>query len=88
MVATQAINLEIGVDFIDDKINRVDGLTQEEGEVMDALVTAWNKFIGLQRQHPSELDEFCDGIHRCQYLLSVRISRREHPEGWPTKQTK
>jgi len=63
---------------------RDDGLTDSEGEVMDALVTAWNKFVGLDRQHPRETEIFADGIHQCQNLLAVRIARREFPKGWPT----
>ena len=60
---------------------REDGLTESEGEVVDALVTAWNKFSGLERQHPDELRDFMDAIHRCQDLLAVRIARREYPKG-------
>lgn len=67
------------------EITRVDGLTSEEGEVMNALVTAWNTFLGLERQHPSELSDFANGIHQCQNLLAVRIARREYPDGWPKK---
>lgn len=63
---------------------RCDGLTDNEGEVMDALVIVWNKFVGLERQHPDELEMFSEGIHKCQNLLAVRIARREFPEGWPT----
>ncbi len=66
-------------------ITRTDGLTFEEGEVMDALITAWNKFIKIERQHSSELNDFAAGIHRCQDLLAARIARREYPEGWPIK---
>ena len=64
---------------------RYDGLTDSEGDVMDSLVTAWNKFVGLEKQHPSELSDFADGIHKCQNLLAVRIARREFPDGWPIK---
>lgn len=85
------INLEYGliilmIGGISMKDNlREDGLTYEEGKVMDALVAAWNTFVGLERQHPSELKDFNDGIHKCQDLLAVRIARREYPEGWPSK---
>lgn len=64
---------------------RADGLTHDEGVVMDALVRAVNAFARLERQHPSELDEFVDGIHRCQDQLAVRIVRRHYPDGWPVK---
>lgn len=66
---------------------RVDGLTESEGRVMDALVEAFNEFSKLERQHPDELRNFVDGIHRCQDVLAVRIARREYPQGWPVKLT-
>lgn len=68
-----------------DNIHRIDGLTDEEGEVMDNLLAAFNKFCALDRQHPDELRDFVDGIHKCQDLLAVRIVRRVYPEGWPIK---
>ncbi len=43
---------------------RKDGLTQQEGKVMDALVEAWNEYIKLEKQHPSDIDEFKNGIHK------------------------
>jgi hypothetical protein len=74
------VNIKIGCEIIRD-----DGLTAGEGEVMDALVAAWNRFSELTHQHPDELRDFADGIHRCQDLLAVRIARREYPKGWPIK---
>ena len=62
---------------------RKDGLTDLEGEVMDSLVNAWNKFIKLEKQHPCENDDFADGIHKCQHQLCIRILRRDYPEGYP-----
>lgn len=67
------------------EIHRIDGLTDDEGEVMDRLIAAFNKFCALDRQHPDELRDFVDGIHKCQDLLAVRIVRRHYPEGWPIK---
>lgn len=64
---------------------RADGLTFNEGEVMDALILAANAFAKLPPQHPSERREFAEGIHRCQGKLAVRIARREYPAGWPDK---
>ena len=63
-------------------ITRPDGLTNEEGEVMDALIYAWNQFSQLEIQHPSDTPDFADGIHKCQQSLALRIARREYPEGW------
>lgn len=63
---------------------RKDGLTTEEGFVMDHLIEAWNHFVSLKREHPSEINDFADGIHKCQYQLAMRILRRDYPEGYPT----
>lgn len=67
------------------EISRTDGLTDKEGQVMDALVKAFNAFCSLEQQHPDERRDFKDGIHRCQDLLAVRIARRKYPIGWPVK---
>jgi len=64
---------------------RKDGLTTREGIVMDHLVDAWNEFMNLERQHPDEVDDFRNGLHRCQYALTMRILRRDYPEGYPIK---
>lgn len=64
---------------------RNDGLTEDEGAAMDALVEAANRYGALPIQHPDEPRDFCDAVHRCQDLLAIRIARREYPEGWPIK---
>lgn len=64
---------------------RNDGLNEQEGKVMDSLVDAWNEFIKLDRQHPSELSDFANGIHICQHQLAMRILRRDYPIGYPIK---
>ena len=64
---------------------RNDGLTSDEGKVMDSLVEAYNAFVKLDRQHPNELQDFIDGIHECQSVLGLRILRRDYPKGWPIK---
>lgn len=65
---------------------RDDGLTDDEGAVMDALCDAAKAFGRLERQHPDEGRDFCDGIHRCQDTLALLIARRAFPKGWPTYQ--
>lgn len=64
---------------------RIDGLTEAEGKVLDALVEAVVAFGQLESQHPDETPDFVDGIHRCQYLLAMRVARRAFPEGWPVR---
>ena len=61
-----------------------DGLTDEEQAVMVNLKEAYEKFMQLSKEHPDELRDFVDGIHRCQDVMAVRVCRREFPEGWPT----
>lgn len=68
-----------------ERIARDDGLTNPEGIVGDALIEAVNAFAGLPRQHPDEMRDFVDGIHRCQDALALRIVRRHYPKGWPVK---
>jgi len=70
------------------KIKRKDGLTDEEGKIMDLLIEAWDRYIKLPEQHPTEIDEFGQGIHICQNLLAIRIARRCYPKGWPIKTNK
>jgi hypothetical protein len=59
-----------------------DGLTHNEGAVMDALVSAAEAYRELPVEHPAEPQEFVAAIHRAQDLLAVRIARREYPSGW------
>jgi len=68
-----------------DEIKRLDGLTNAEGEVMDNLIAAWKAYAKLPCQHPDELRDFADPIHRLQDLLTIRIARREYPNGWSIK---
>jgi hypothetical protein len=63
---------------------RKDGLTDQEGKVMGSLVIAWNEYVKLERTHPSELNDFADGIHKCQHQLAMKVLRRDYPEGYPT----
>ncbi|MCJ7747849.1 MAG: hypothetical protein MUP27_08900 [Desulfobacterales bacterium] len=59
------------------------GLTQDEREVMDRLMDAYRLFHRLTKEHPDELRDFVDGLHRCQDVLAVRVCRRIYPKGWP-----
>ena len=55
-------------------------MTFKEKEILNHLIKAWNIFNKLDRQHPDELRDFCDGIHRCQYLIGMRIARKIEPK--------
>ena len=61
---------------------RKDGLIQQEGKIMDFLVASWNKFVKLDKQHPDDKRDFCDGIHKCQHILMSRVLRRNYPKGY------
>ena len=63
---------------------RDDGLNDEEGDVMDALIDAVSAWDALPRQHPDEDAEFYSALHRLQDLLATRVCRRDYPEGWLT----
>jgi len=64
---------------------RKDGLTEQEGKVADALVTAWNEFVKLEVTHTSDRPDFVNGIHQCQQILGMRVLQRDYPEGYPIK---
>ena len=68
-----------------DEIIDKEPYTKIEKEVADNLVKAWNSFCKLERQHPDEIRYFCDGIHKCQSVLGMRILRRDYPNIYPIK---
>lgn len=57
-----------------------------EQEILDNLVNAWNAFVKLPATHPMDLGDFCDGIHKCQYVLMAREARRSRPDIYPIKE--
>lgn len=76
----------IAADYLDhtDGLD-LSGLDADERTVMAHLCDAATAFAALDRQHPDELRDFVDGIHRCQDQLAVRVCRRMYPIGWPCK---
>ncbi|MEN6349325.1 MAG: hypothetical protein ABFD08_08030 [Syntrophomonas sp.] len=66
-------------------INTDTGLTPEEQVIMNHLVEAWVVFTKLSHQHPDEVRDFTDAIHRLQDLLAFRVCQRCFPVGWPSK---
>ena len=69
-----------------DPAKNKNGLYPEEQTVMDSIMAAYEAFLKLESEHPDELREFVDGIHRCQDVLGMRVLRRSVPTGWPTYQ--
>ncbi len=56
------------------------GLLECEQSIMDDLVSAWDKFLDLEKQHPADVGEFCDSIYRLQGILAMRVLRRAYPD--------
>lgn len=70
------------------KQERKDGLTEEEGYIMDILTEANNKFLELKMTHPDARNLFIEGLSKCQTLLMHRVLQRDYPEGYPTYDVK
>jgi len=64
------------------ELNTECGLLPPEQAVMDDIVGAWNKFIKLEKQHPDDINEFANAIHRIQGMLAIRSLRRQCPNYW------
>ena len=54
--------------------------TKQEEEVMSLLLETHNKFIALDRTHPSEMLEWIVSFHALQGIMMNRIVRRDYPE--------
>jgi hypothetical protein len=44
--------------------SKVSGLTPQEQECMDHLMAAYRGFLELEQQHPNDLEDFVDALHR------------------------
>jgi hypothetical protein len=64
------------------------GLMPEEQTIMDSLFAAYQSFCALDQQHPDDIRDVTDAIHRIQDILALRIVRRHYPIGWPIKRPK
>ncbi len=58
--------------------------TKQEEKIMNLLVKAHNEFLEIKQTHPSDINEWVDGIHRCQNILILRIMRRDYPKDFKT----
>lgn len=59
---------------------------EQEEKVLSLLVDCFNEFTKLPTQHPNESQDFCDGIHKCQYVLAMRFAREARPDIFPIKE--
>jgi len=58
---------------------------KKEEEIMIKLGDLFVEFSKLDKQHPNESSDFQDGIHKCQYVLGMRIARYYQPSLIPIK---
>ena len=63
-------------------------MDDQEKEIMELLVQAWNKFYVLKQTHPDHKRDFADGIHKCQDQIIHRVVQRDYPIEFPTYQEK
>ena len=63
-------------------------MTKLEKKILTHLAHAWSLFLKLDKQHPDEERDFVDGIHKCQYLIGMRIARKYEPKIFPIKKIK
>jgi hypothetical protein len=60
-------------------------ITPEEEHVSDLICDAFNAFRALPPQHPDELREVVDAVHRWQNVLGMRCARSCRPDIFPVK---
>lgn len=63
-------------------------ILEKECLVLEKLVEAWNLFTELETQHPDELNDFKEGVHKCQSVIGLRFSRHYRPDVFPIKDKK
>lgn len=50
-----------------------------ENEIMEHLVKAAKLFYSLEQTPSCHQKDFEDGIHKCQYVLGMRVLQRDYP---------
>ncbi len=55
-----------------------------EKEIMECLRRAFELIVKMDSTHPNHLEEFVQGIHKCQSVIIHRIIQRKYPEEFPT----
>lgn len=55
-------------------------ISDKEQKILDALAEAWNNFCELEEQHSMDRQYFVDGIHLCEYAVTMRWNRKNYPE--------
>ena len=52
---------------------------------MDSLLETLRFYNRLDKQHPNEITDLVDAVHKIQSLLALRVIRRNYPEYWIIK---
>jgi hypothetical protein len=58
---------------------------KQERKVLALTAECWNEFLKLEPTHPDDINDFCNGIHKLQHILAMRMCRRDHPDIFPVK---
>lgn len=58
---------------------------KQEKNISEKIVEVHNLFLELEREHPTEIHEWVDGIHRLQNVMGMRLLRKVFPERFPKK---
>ncbi len=62
------------------KLSDERNLTKEEEEVLDVLGKAATMFFGLEKIHPSDIQDFVYAIHLAQNLVMARPGMRQYQQ--------
>lgn len=60
------------------------GLTEEEKEILKHTNDIWNTFMDMKQTHPDDQRNLLDAVHNIQYIIGMRLARREAPETFKT----
>lgn len=71
--------------YIEDRALIQQNDMKQEEKVLKMLADIWNEFIKLDKQHPDEQRDFCDGMHKCQSVIGMRFARRYRGDIFPIK---
>ena len=63
-------------------------MTRQEKKVLKAIGLAQKEFVSLKQQHPSDINDFIQGVHIMQGLIMQRVARRADPKIFPHYETK
>lgn len=57
-------------------------IQDDERQVLDDVHAAFGKYLALADRDSCDDTEFCEGVHRLQNVIAMRIARRENPDFW------